>query len=55
MEIGYWNLRGLVGFCRLIAEYTGEPVKWTWSDINTDGQGLKIYLKFLKNLPITQY
>ena len=29
IEIGYWNLRGLVGFIRLIAEYTGEPVKWT--------------------------
>ena len=36
MEIGYWNLRGLVGFCRLLAEYTGEPVKWVNYDINTE-------------------
>merc|ERR1739838_19135 len=28
LEVGYWNLRGLVGFIRLIDVYTGENIKW---------------------------
>ena len=40
IEIGYWNLRGLVGFIRLIAEHTGEAVKWV--EYDTDNRlGLK--------------
>jgi len=35
VEIGYWNLRGLVGFVKLIAVYTGETVKWISYDINS--------------------
>ena len=34
IEIGYWNLRGLVGFIRLIAEHTGEAVEWVEYDID---------------------
>lgn len=36
IEIGYWNLRGLVGFIKLISEYTGETIDWTWYDINSE-------------------
>ena len=28
IEVGYWNLRGLVGFIRLIDVYTREGIKW---------------------------
>merc|ERR1712227_98829 len=28
IEVGYWNLRGLVGFIRLIDVYTQEGIKW---------------------------
>ena len=28
LEVGYWNLRGLVGDIRLIDVYTQEGVKW---------------------------
>jgi len=28
IEVGYWSLRGLVGFIRLIDAYTEEGIKW---------------------------
>ena len=28
IEVGYWSLRGLVGFIRLIDVYTNEGIKW---------------------------
>ena len=29
IEVGYWNLRGLVGFIRLLDVHTDEGIKWT--------------------------
>merc|ERR1712123_337595 len=28
IEVGYWSIRGLVGFIRLIDVYTNEGIKW---------------------------
>ena len=33
IEVGYWNLRGLVGFIRLIDAYTEEGIKWTTYEV----------------------
>ena len=29
IEVGYWNLRGLVGFIRLLDVHTDEGIQWT--------------------------
>ena len=28
IEVGYWNLRGLVGFIRLLDVHTDEGIQW---------------------------
>ena len=33
IEVGYWSLRGLVGFIRLIDAYTEEGIKWTTYEV----------------------
>ena len=38
IEVGYWNLRGLVGFIRLLDVYTDEGIKWKTYEISARDQ-----------------
>ena len=41
IEVGYWNLRGLVGFIRLLDVYTDEGIKWKTYEISERDQWLE--------------
>ena len=41
IEVGYWNLRGLVGFIRLIDVYTEEGIKFKTYEVEKRDEWLE--------------